>query len=397
VGIDEGARTVTFKLMAPDPEFLFKLTDPAFFVLPADTPREPATVPLPATGPYMAAGPFDGDGGIRLVRNTNFHEWSHEAQPAGYPAEIVWRVAGEGEDSTAVVAADQADSTQWSDAFTADRIDELRTQFTDQLHALPPSATWFQFMNTSMPPFDKAEVRRAINLATDRDKLVELFGGDIAARPTCQATPPGFPGYEPYCPYTVNPDKTWTTADMATAQRVIDSAGVRGMPVTVWSVEFARPEFRNVNAYFVDLLNQLGFKASLKSIGIKEFFAIEDSYGANIQMVGIYMSGFYPTPSSFIAGTFTCPEFRLLQGSYGNYAHFCDRQIDEMAANAGDLQATDPALANQQWADVDRKIVDQSPAVAAFNPIQLAFVSKRVGNVQLHPVLRVLISQMWVQ
>ena len=396
VVVDEGARTVTFKLTAPDPEFLFKLTDPTFVVLPADTPREPATAPLPATGPYKAE-PFDADGGLRLVRNEQFHEWSHEAQPGGYPNEIVWRIAGKGEDSTALVAADQADSTPWNNAFTAARIDELRTQFTDQLHALPPFATWFQFMNTSLPPFNRAEVRRAVNLATDRNKVVELFGGNIAGRVTCQATPPGFPGYEPYCPYTVSPGKTWTAADLATAQSLIDSSGVRGTPVTVWSVEFGRPEFRSVNAYFVDLLNQLGFKASLKSTSLDEFFAIEDDYTANIPMIGLWNAGFYPTPSSFITGTFTCPGFRPFPVPYGNYAHFCDRNIDGLAVSASDLQATDPALANQRWAEVDHKIVDQSPAVAAFNPIQLAFVSKRVGNVQVHPVLRVLISQMWVQ
>jgi peptide/nickel transport system substrate-binding protein len=394
--VDEGARTVTFRLIAPDPEFLFKLADPVLVVLPADTPRELATVPLPATGPYMAE-PFDANGGIRLVRNPFFKEWSHEAQPDGYPDVIEWRIAAEGEDSTTLVAAGKADSTQWNDAFTAARIDELRTQFTDQLHALPPSRTWFQFMNTSRPPFDRAEVRRAVNLATDRNKVVELFGGDIAGRVTCQATPPGFPGYEPYCPYTVSPGKTWTAADMATAQGLIDSAGVRGTPVTVWSVEFARPEFRKVNAYFVELLNELGFEASLKSTSLEEFFAIEDEYTANIQMLGIWYSGLYPTPSAFIAGTFTCPEFRPFPGSDGNYAHFCDPEIDALALIASDLQATDPSLANQKWAEVDHKIVDQSPAVAAFNPIQLAFVSKRVGNVQVHPVLKVLISQMWVQ
>jgi hypothetical protein len=31
------------------------------------------------------------------------------------------------------------------------------------------------------------------------------------------------------------------------------------------------------------------------------------------------------------------------------------------------------------------------------NPVELAFVSRRAGNVQLNPVLRVLVSQMWVQ
>jgi len=272
--VDDVARTVTFKLIAPDPEFLFRLADPALVVLPADTSRELATVPLPATGPYKAE-PFDANGGIRLVRNPFFKEWSHEAQPDGYPDVIEWRLAAEGEDSTAVVAADQADSTQWNDAFTAARIDQLRTQFTDQLHALPPSATWFQFMNTSMPPFNRPEVRRAVNLATDRNKVVQLFGGDIAGRVTCQATPPGFPGYEPYCPYTASPGQTWTAPDMATARSLIDSAGVRGTPVTVWSVEYARPEFRNVNAYFVDLLNELGFEASLKSTSLDEIIAIE--------------------------------------------------------------------------------------------------------------------------
>ena len=114
---------------------------------------------------------------------------------------------------------------------------------------------------------------------------------------------------------------------------------------------------------------------------------------------GIKLTIFYDPydRNRFITGFFTCPEFKLLPGAPGNFAHFCDRNIDEMALSAGDLQVTDPALANQRWAEVDHEIVDQSPAVAAFNPIQLAFVSKRVGNVQVHPVLRVLISQMWVQ
>ena len=35
-------------------------------------------------------------------------------------------------------------------------------------------------------------------------------------------------------------------------------------------------------------------------------------------------------------------------------------------------------------------------ALQATDPIALAFVSKRVGNVQVNP-LRVLIAQMWVQ
>jgi peptide/nickel transport system substrate-binding protein len=393
--VDEEARTVTFRLIAPDPEFLYTLARPELVVLPADTPRTLATAPLRATGPYMVAEPFDADGGIRLVRNPKFKEWSHEAQPAGYPDEIVWSIAAEGENALDLVAGGVADSTPFSAAFTPDQIDEFYTQFTDQVHLLPPSRTWFQFMNTSVPPFDNAEVRRAVNLATDRAKVVELFG-ELAGRETCQATPPGFPGYEPYCPYTVSPDGTWTGPDIAAARDVIDRAGVRGTPVIVRAADF--PRHLAIGAYFEGLLDDLGFDASLEPMSQDEFFALGDvAYEADIQMMGLWIGGAYPTPSSLIIGAFTCPDFRPLPGSYLNVAAFCNPDIDALATRAWDLQATDQSEANRAWAEVDQLIVDQSPAVAAFNPIELAFVSKRVGNVQVHPVLRVLLSQVWVQ
>lgn len=94
---------------------------------------------------------------------------------------------------------------------------------------------------------------------------------------------------------------------------------------------------------------------------------------------------------------FTCPDFPIAPGASGNFGAFCDRDIDARALRAYDLQATDPAEANREWAEIDRLIVDQSPALAALNSIELVFVSRRVGNVHLNPVLNVLLSQLWVQ
>ena len=53
---DDAAKTVTFHLVAPDPEFLYKLALAFAYVVPAGTPPQDAgTHPLPATGPYMIA------------------------------------------------------------------------------------------------------------------------------------------------------------------------------------------------------------------------------------------------------------------------------------------------------------------------------------------------------
>jgi peptide/nickel transport system substrate-binding protein len=389
--VNDEVGTVSFRLREADTEFLYKLAVPQAVVLPADTPRAPATAPLPATGPYMAQ-PFDADGSLRLIRNPTFREWSHEAQPDGFPDEIQWRVTPDQDEAVSLVAAGEAD---YAARVPAERAIELSTRFTDQLHALPSTRTFFEFMNTTIPPFNNLDVRRAVNLATDRARVVEANGGPLLGRETCQQTPPGFPGYEPYCPYSASPGGAWRAPDMTAARALIDGAGVRGTKVTIRALDV--PEHQAIGRYFVELLNDLGFVASLTPITIEEIFGIEDPFSAGIQMLGLWFLPSYPAASSLILGSFTCPDFKVLPGSPGNFAGFCDPDIDARALGAYNLQATDPSAANLAWAEVDRLITDQSPAVAAFNPVDLTFHSKRVGNVQLNPVLGLLLSQVWVQ
>ena len=68
-------------------------------------------------------------------------------------------------------------------------------------------------------------------------------------------------------------------------------------------------------------------------------------------------------------------------------------------ATDGD-QSSDPTLraaANALWAQIDRDVVDQAPAVFAFNAWDTNFFSKRVGNYQHQPMLDILLDQLWVQ
>ena len=90
---NDAANTVTFHLVAPDPEFLQKLALPGAVAVPAGTPvRDIGNHPMPATGAYQIVS--DSPREIRLVRNPNFHEWSRAARPDGFPAQIVFRLGG---------------------------------------------------------------------------------------------------------------------------------------------------------------------------------------------------------------------------------------------------------------------------------------------------------------
>lgn len=393
---NDQAGTVTFHLSRRDPNFLVALAQPIASIVPENTPLTESSMALPATGPYMFER-FSRTDGIRLVRNPRFVEWSNEAQPDGYPDAIEWRVVPNGQDGSLQVQSGAAD---WvADPISAQRLAYLATALPAQLHVAASTETFFEFMNTTIPPFNDPRVRRAVNLATDRRAVVQAYGGELQARITCQVVPPSFGGYVPYCPHTVDPasDGAWRGPDLATARSLIAAAGVRGESVTVYGLDL--PGHREVAAYFTTLLRQLGLKAKTRLETLDGFWGSSGILNApsRVQMAGFWVATSEPTAAQMIIGDFTCPDY---PGTvYQGYpSEFCDRAIDTMATKALALQAEgDSAGANALWAAIDRRIVDESPAVAAFNPTDVEFVSSRVGGLQHHPVLQVLLDQLWVQ
>jgi peptide/nickel transport system substrate-binding protein len=83
--VNDAAGTVTFRLTAPDPDFLYKLafefTAPVSPYIPL---RDVGQRPAPGTGPYMITRYVPGREVI-FARNPYFREWSAAAQPQGVP------------------------------------------------------------------------------------------------------------------------------------------------------------------------------------------------------------------------------------------------------------------------------------------------------------------------
>ena len=80
-----------------------------------------------------------------------------------------------------------------------------------------------------------------------------------------------------------------------------------------------------------------------------------------------------------------------------NIAAFCDQAIQAKMTQASNMQLTNLAGANELWAQVDHEVTDQAPWVDLYNPKQIDFLSKRVGNYQWNPQWYILIDQLWVQ
>ena len=108
VVVDDQANTVTFHLVAPNPEFLNRLTLADADAVPAGTPdHDIGRHPIPATGPYEIASITPAQ--TSLVRNPYFHEWSRAARPDGYPDKIVLRTASSASAEVTAVEQGSAD------------------------------------------------------------------------------------------------------------------------------------------------------------------------------------------------------------------------------------------------------------------------------------------------
>ena len=380
---NDRARTITLRLTHPDPTLLTSLGQAAFA-------PDPGGIGIrPGTGPYRPVRQVPGHLLI-FERNPYFHEWSPAAQPSGYPDKIVLRVDGSASADVAAVAAGRADWT--FDSPTESQLAAIKLRSPGLLHRYAALGTEWADLNTDVPPFNDLKVRQALNYAIDRAAIVRLSGGPQLAAPQCQIIPPTMPGYIPYCPYTSHPSAAgrWSTPDLARARQLIAASGTTGRSVTVMT--YPSPGGEPVAAYVVRLLRELGYRARLR---VTDNHAILASAHQDVQLFIDSWAANVPSPSEWLTLQLSCAEWHP-PAAVINHAHFCDPALDRTAAEAAQLQATDPVAADRLWAKADRQATDQAPWLMMVSYLGIDTVSPRVGDYQYVPTFGALLDQLWL-
>ena len=384
--------SVTFHLARPDPDLPAKLTLPFSFPLPTSVPVEDqGLVPVPATGPYMIAEA--GAEGIELVRNPEFQERSASAQPDGFVDSISFTFDEEPGPAFDRLLAGEID---WMlNPPRPEDIASLQVQHPDRMVLSPNPFTIYVGFDLRRPPFDDVRVRQAVNYAIDRDHLVELLGGPTSHRATCQILPPNFQGYEPLCPYTLEPGSgAWSGPDVPRARALIEDAGAVGEEIVVWVMREdpflggPPPTMR----YVTEVLNDIGLRAELRILEIERYFGV--IYGQpHDNPPHVYLSGWatdYLGAANFIETQFRC-------GAGSNVSGYCSGRLDARIGEAKQLQVTDPAAANAAWIEIEHQLVRDAVWAPLTNPLTPYAFSARVGNVQVHPQWGLLLSRVWVR
>jgi oligopeptide transport system substrate-binding protein len=245
----------------------------------------------------------------------------------------------------------------------ADPEQKARVVVGGQLH------TGYVTMNTQMAPFNNVKVRQAVNMAINKQRIVQLINN--RAVPANQPLPPSMPGYE----------KSYTgyAYDVEKAKALLAEAGhPDGFETELFAMN-TDPNPRIAQALQQDLA-AVGIKANIQSLAQANVIAAggEKNGAPMIWSGGMAWIADFPDPSNFYGPILGCGG--AVQGGW-NWAWYCNKDLDAKAAEADSI--TDPAKAEERsnmWSAIYRKIMEDAPWAPVFNEQRFTMRSPRMAG-----------------
>lgn len=364
-------RTLIIELTQPDVTFLHVLAMPFAYAVPqeeiAKHPRNFAQFPV-GTGPFVLKQ-WQRGAHIRFERNARF------SQPESIRLQAIdVRVGGDetlhmmmferGEIDIASITATGIPSP---DFIRVMNHPVLRRQVESQ--AL--NATYYLSLNTEMPPYDNVLVRRAINHAVNRERILRMISDrGILAK---GVLPPGMPGF--------NPELEGYAYDPARARALLAEAGFpEGFDTELLMVAQSDTESKIAQVIQQDLA-EAGIRVSLKPVtGATRIEALGTRRSVALGTFAWYQD--YPDPSNFLDVLFNGE--RITQVNSNNVAFYNNPEVNALLRQAA--HSTDQNLRLRLYRETEELIVADAPWVFLFHPKMYILRQPWLKGLKLNPV-----------
>jgi peptide/nickel transport system substrate-binding protein len=233
----------------------------------------------------------------------------------------------------------------------------------EQLH------TGYVALNVKVKPLDNVKVRQALNMAINKDRIVQIING--RGVPANQVLPPAMPGYDPdYQGYAYDP---------AGAKKLLAEAGFPDGFQTELYTTNTDPQPRIAQAIQQDLA-AIGVKADIKALAQAEVITAGGTEG-QAPMVwsgGLAWIADFPDPSNFYSVILGCGG--AVPGGW-NWSWYCNPDLDEKAAAADAM--TDPTKSADRakaWSEIYAGVMADAPWIPIMNETRYTMHSARVGG-----------------
>jgi peptide/nickel transport system substrate-binding protein len=361
--VSNGDYEVTFVLKRPQPAFITLLASGMSPVYPCHvSPAQMRQHPI-GTGPFKFVE-FKPNESIRLVRNPDY--WKPGLPHLDGIEYTILRNR-----STAILAfvAGKYELT-FAGTLTIPLTHDLQNQRRDAICELPPgSVSTNLIINREKPPFDNAELRRAMSLAIDRQAFIDILTEGKGFRAAAMQPPPGgqwgipldmlekLPGYEPD-----------VAANRERAREIMKKLGYgpdKRMNIKVTTRDI--PPYRDPAVILIDQLKEIYIEGELDPVDTAQWYPRVQRKDYTVALTGTYTDD----PDAMLYENYAC-------GGVGNYNGYCNPEIDKLIGQ----QSMEPDQEKRKhivW-EIERRLVeDDAKPLVYFNRGGICWDSKVKG------------------
>lgn len=365
-------RTIIFHLNTPDPIFIHKLAMPFAAAIPravAERWSDDFSRHVVGSGPFMLRQWIAGQ---RIVLLRNPHYFIRElprldaiVEQMGVNQELQWLKFQTGEIDVAAIPPDEFPYVMKTPRLKALTL-HITTLSTDYLG-----------MNCQMKPFDDVQVRRAINYAIRKPKLIAILNGrGVSAN---GILPPGLPGYDPaVMGYSYDPAK---------ARELLEAAGVgRNFAPILW---MRADQIETIQGESIQQdLAEIGVHVRLKPVAWPPLLEAVRQPNT-VELMNLGWEADFPDPQNFLEVLFA-----KKQWGDNNDTFYENPRVDALLAEAASVSDLHRRYA--LYDEAQRIIMADAPWVPLYHPVTYVIRQPWVNDYILNPMRPTRLEKVWL-
>ena len=346
-----GDDEVTFHLKRPQPSFIALLASGWSPVYPCHvSPRDMRSHPI-GTGPFKFVE-FKPNESVKVARNPDY--WK-KGRP--YLDAIEYTLMPNPATAILAFSAGKFDRA-WQGIMSIPLMKQLKDQNPNaECVVVPWNIPRQMLVNRGKPPFDNAELRRAMTLSLDRQAFIDILGdGQGSVGGAMMPPPAGSWGMPPEVLHTLPGYGADVQKNRAEAREIMKKLGYGPDKRLAASVTTRNtPAYRDPAVLLIDQLKEIYIDGTLNAIDTTQWYPTvmrkDYAVGLTVSENGL------DDPDQQFYENFAC-------GAERNYTGYCNAEVDQLI----DKQSSEPDVGKRKeivW-EIERKLAEDAARPALF-------------------------------
>jgi len=262
-----------------------------------------------------------------------------------------------------------------------DRVTDKKAPFYPELRIVPELSFSYIGFDTTKPPFDDVNIRRAFSKALDKDKLVSLVFKDTVRRAD-GILPPGMPGF--------NQDLEGLNSDVVEAKALIRASKYGDVsnlpPITITTSGWGGLIASGLEAAVYQWRQNLGVEVKVRQLEPERFL-----YHLKEEKDEMFYIGWiadYPHPQNFL-------EVLFHSGTNYNYGEYSNPEVDSLLKEAAVEQ--DIGLSLELYQQAEQKLVSDAACLPLWFGQNYILVKPHIKGYNLNPQGAVKLNSVFIE